>query len=154
MANKQKTDVKLVTPAQTVSTSQNINSVPTMASNSSTPQCNAFACGQQNNELQRRIDLLERKVQVLEETAEDKRRFLRKAESLLMIFRVVLIITPIVLCVAMAIVLYFCFEDSKLLNIVTSIIGLVAVAECIMLPILWRNTADRVSAIEEKLRQQ
>lgn len=153
MANKQKTDVKLVTPAQTVSTSPNTNSVPTMASNSSTPQCNAFACGQQNSELQRRIDLLERKVQVLEETAADKRKFLKKAESLLMVFRVVLISIPIVLCVAMAIVLYFCYEDSKLLNIVTSIIGLVAIAECVALPILWKNTAERVSAIEEQLRE-
>ena len=97
--------------------------------------------------------MLERKVQVLEETAADKRKFLKKAESLLMVFRVVLISIPIVLCVAMAIVLYFCYEDSKLLNIVTSIIGLVAIAECVALPILWKNTAERVSAIEEQLRE-
>lgn len=154
MSNKQKTDMKVVTPAPSVSTPPATPStIPTSATETgtSTPQCNPFVCGQQNSELQRRVDLLEQKIQTLEETAEEKRLFFKKAEGLLTVFRVVLIAIPIVLFIALAVVQYFCYNDSKLLNIVTSVIGVIAVAECIFLPILWKQTADKVTALEEKL---
>lgn len=154
MANKQKTDVKLVTPAPSVSTPPvTTNAMPTSTTDpgSSTPQCNPYFCGQQNSELQRRVELLERKLSALEETAEDKRRFFNKAESLLTVFRVVLIAIPIVLFIALCIIQYFCYDDSKLLNIATAVIGLASVVECVLLPTLWKQTADKVKAIEEKL---
>lgn len=154
MANKQKTDVKLVTPAPSVSTlPTSANAIPTSTTEtgSSTPQCNPYFCGQQNSDLQRRVDLLERKILSLEESTEDRRRFFKKAEGLLTVFRVVLIAIPIVLFIALAVVQYFCYNDSKLLNIVTSVVGVVAVAECIFLPMLWKQTADKVAALEEKI---
>lgn len=154
MANKQKTDVKLVTPAPSVSTlptSANVIPTSTTETGSSTPQCNPYFCGQQNSDLQRRVDLLERKILSLEESTEDRRRFFKKAEGLLTVFRVVLIAIPIVLFIALAVVQYFCYNDSKLLNIVTSVVGVVAVAECIFLPMLWKQTADKVAALEEKI---
>lgn len=154
MANKQKTDVKLVTPAPSVSTlPTSANAIPTSTTEtgSSTPQCNPYFCGQQNSDLQRRVDLLERKILSLEESTEDRRRFFKKAEGLLTVFRVVLIAIPIVLFIALAVVQYFCYNDSKLLNIVTSVVGVVAVAECIFLPMLWKHTADKVAALEEKI---
>ena len=157
MANQTKIDINVSTPAPAVSTpSASVMSLPTSTSDmaSSTPACtNSFICGQQNNELKNRIESLENRIAVLEETAVDKRRFLKKTESLLLVFRIVLIAMPISLCIAIAIVQYFCYEDSKLLNVVTSLIGLAAVAECILLPILWKSTSDKVDKIEAMLEK-
>ena len=109
---------------------------------SSTPIClNAFACGQQSNELKNDLEELKNRVKMLEETAVSKRVFLKKATSLLTVFRTVLIATPIALCASIATVQYFFYNDDKLLNVVTGIIGIVSVVECVMLPILWKTTA-------------
>ena len=143
------------TPMATVSTpNMNVASNTTQHSHtsdtmSSTPTCvNPFICGQQNNELKNRIKDLENRIAFLEETAVDKRRFLKKAESLLTVFRVILIAMPISLCASIAAVQYFFYQDNKLLNIVTSLVGLAAIAECILLPILWKGTADKVDKLE------
>lgn len=121
---------------------------------SSTPSCHSsYVCGQQNTELRNRVDTLEKRIAVLEETAVDKRRFLKKAEGLLTVFKIVLIAMPVTLCVAIAIVQYFCYKDDDILNIVTSIIGLAAVADCIITPILWKSTADKVDKIESMMNE-
>ena len=119
---------------------------------SSTPMClNAYACGQQSNELKNDLEELKSRVKNLEETAVSKRIFLKKATSLLTVFRTVLIATPIALCASIAVVQYFFYNDDKLLNIVTGIIGLVSVVECVMLPVLWKTTVDKVAKLEAQM---
>ena len=153
--------------SSTISTPQTIVSTPTVKASpsnaapyssmpdtiSSTPGCpTAYICGQQNIELKQRIDKLEERIAQIEETAAEKRSFLRKTESLLLVFKIVLIAIPVVLFIALAIVQYFVYNDSKLLNIVTGIIGVATVCECILLPILWKSIDSRLQKVEEQLK--
>ena len=127
--------------------------VPTADTTSSTPGCpTAFFCGQQNYELKQRIDELEERLSQVEETATEKRSFYKKAESLLLVFKVVLIAIPVVLFAALATVQYFVYNDSNLLNIVTGVIGVATVAECFVLPILWKSIDTRLEKVEEQLK--
>lgn len=88
----------------------------------------------------------------VEETAAEKRSYYKKAESLLLVFKVILIAIPVVLFSALATVQYFMYNDSKLLNLVTGIIGVATIAECILLPILWRSIDSRLEKVEEQLK--
>lgn len=141
------------TPAVTSPPSSATPYAPTADTTSSTPGCpTAFICGQRNYELKQRIDELEERLSQVEETATEKRSFLKKAESLLLVFKIVLIAIPIVLFAALAIVQYFVYNDSKLLNWVTGIFGIAAVAECVLLPILWKSIESRLEKVEEQLK--
>lgn len=124
-------------------------------STSSTPVCqSSFVCGQQNQELKLRVDSLEKRISQIEETSAEKRKFLKKAESLLLVFKVVLIAIPVILFIALAVVQYFFYNDSKLLNIVTGIIGIATVAECIVLPMLWKSIESRLAQVEEQIKDK
>ena len=141
------------TPAVTSPPSSATPYVPTADTTSSTPGCpTAFVCGQQNYELKQRIAELEERLSQVEETAAEKRSFLKKAESLLLVFKIVLIAMPIVLFVALATVQYFVYNDSKLLNWVTGIIGIATVLECFLLSILWKSIDSRLEKVEEQLK--
>lgn len=127
----------------------------TSSTQSSTPPCpNPYQCGQDNSEIKRRLSQLEKRISELEETASEKRSFLKKAESLLTVFKVVLVIIPIVLSITIAIVSYFVYNDSRIFNIVTGIIGVATIAECIALPALWRNVESRLKKVEESLKEK
>ena len=126
---------------------------PVQANTSSIPSCpSAFVCGQQNHELTQKIHDLEDRIVQLEETSTEKRVFLKKAESLLLVFKAVLLAMPITLFIAIAIVQFFFYKDSSLLNIVTGIIGLAAIAECIFIPAMWSKSDNRLSEVEERLK--
>ena len=121
---------------------------------SSTFGCSsAYLCGQQNLEVMQRLENVEARLTQVEETSAEKRSCLKRAESLLLVFKVVLIACPVVLFIALAIVQYFCYKDSTLLNVVSGVIGVAAVVECILLPILWKSVELRVEKIEEQLRK-
>lgn len=155
------------TSPATISTPRNTVSIPTVSAPqsgatsysstpetaSSTPSCpNAYICGQQSYELKQRIDELEERLSQIEETAAEKRSFFRKTESLLLVFKIVLVAIPVVLFIALAIVQYFVYNDSKLLNIVTGIIGVATFIECFLLPILWKSIDSRLQKVEEQLK--
>lgn len=141
------------TPAVTSPPASATPYIPTADTTSSTPGCpTAFVCGQQNYELKQRIEELEERISQIEETAAEKRSFLKKAESLLLIFKIVLVAMPIILFVALVIVQYFVYNDSKLLNWVTGIIGIATFLECFMLPTLWKNIDSRLAKVEEQLK--
>lgn len=112
----------------------------------------AYTCGQQNTELKQKVEELEERLSQVEETAIEKRAFLKKAESLLMVFKIVLVAIPVTLFIALAIVQYFVYDDSKLLNWVTGIIGIATVHECFLLPVLWKSIDSRLEKVEEQLR--
>ena len=141
------------TPAITAPSSSATPYVPTADTTSSTPGCpTAFVCGQQNYELKQRVDELEERLSQVEETSAEKRSFYKKAESLLLVFKVVLIAIPVVLFAALATVQYFVYNDSNLLNIVTSVIGIATVAECFVLPMLLKSIGTRLEKVEEQLK--
>ena len=122
---------------------------------SSTPPCpNPYQCGQDNHEIKSRLSALENHISKLEETASERRSFLKKAESLLVVFKVVLIAIPIILSITIAITLYFVYNDSRLLNIVTGIIGIATIAECVLLPILWKSVESRLDKVEEYIKEK
>ena len=126
---------------------------PMQPSTSSTQSCpSAYYCGQQNTELKQRIEDLEERLSHVEETADEKRSFLKKAENLLMVFKIVLVAMPVTLFVALAIVQYFVYDDSDLLNWVTGIIGIATVFECFLLPSLWKSIDSRLAKVEDQLR--
>ena len=78
----------------------------------------------------------------------------KKAESILIVFKVVLIAIPIILSITIAITLYFVYNDSRLLNIVTGIIGIATIAECVLLPILWKSVESRLDKVEEYIKEK
>lgn len=122
---------------------------------SSTPPCsNPYQCGQDNHEMKLKLTALEDRISKLEETATERRSFLKKAESLLLVFKVVLIAIPVILSITIAITAYFAYGDSKLLNIVSSIIGIATIAECILLPILWKNIEERLKNVEDRIKDK
>lgn len=149
------TQVPIPTPYLPPSTpsSSAIPFSPMQPNTSSTQSCpSAYYCGQQNTELKQRIEALEERLSQVEETADEKRSFLKKAESLLMVFKIVLVAMPITLFIALAIVQYFVYNDSKLLNWVTGIIGIATLLECFLLPVLWKSIDSRLEKVEDQLR--
>lgn len=145
----------VTTPLTDVSTPSTSSYSQTPNTQSSTPPCpNPYQCGQDNHEIKSRLFALENRISKLEETASERRSFLKKAESLLIVFKVVLIAIPIILSITIAITLYFVYTDSRLLNIVTGIIGIATIAECVLLPILWKSVESRLDKVEEYIKKE
>ncbi len=145
----------VTTPLPDVSTPSTSSYSQTSNTQSSTPPCpNPYQCGQDNHEIKSRLLKLENRISNLEETASERRSFLKKAESLLVVFKVVLIAIPIILSIAIAITLYFVYNDSRLLNVVTGVIGIVTIAECVLLPILWKSVESRLKEVEEYIKEK
>lgn len=138
-------------PSQGLRTSSISSTADTPSSASS---CSAaYFCGQKDLELKQRIEKLEQRLSEVEETSAEKKSYFKKAESLLLVFKVVLILIPIVLFAALATVQYFIYKESLLLNGITSVVGLVTVVECIALPSLWKSVDSRLSKVEEQLKK-
>ena len=81
----------------------------------------------------------------------EKRKFLKRMNTLLLISMVVLVILPIISFASLAIIQYIFYGESELLHINTTVIGAINIIACILMPLLWKRTADKVEKLEDKL---
>ena len=88
---------------------------------------------------QEKIEDLEKHIAQLEETSLEKRKFLKRMNNLLLISMAVLVILPII------------YGESNLLHVNTAVIGVINIAACILMPLLWKHTSDKVDKLEDKL---
>ena len=99
----------------------------------------------------KKIEDLEKHIAQLEETSLEKRKFLKRMNNLLLISMAVLVILPIISFASLAIVQYIFYGESNLLHVNTAVIGVINVAACILMPLLWKHTSDKVDKLEDKL---
>lgn len=109
------------------------------------------SCIEDIHQYNKKIEDLEKHIAKLEETSLEKRKFLKRMNTLLLISMVVLVILPIISFASLAIIQYIFYGESELLHINTTVIGAINIIACILMPLLWKRTADKVEKLEDKL---
>lgn len=138
--NTPNTDSSAITPTPSFT--------PTMPT---TRECgNGYICGRENADLRRRIEVVERELSDMSGVVEEKRLLIKQAAQLISILRIIVLAFPVAIICSMAVVQYFFYKDSSLLNFVTGVIGLVSIAECILVPIGWKVLESRVNKLEKE----
>lgn len=136
--------------SSTVPQQMHLSSTPVQP-NSYTGCASGFVCGQQNKEFQNHFDDIERRLKVAEENTASKNRMIKHVDSAVQLCRIMLFLFPITCFIALMIVQYFVYKDSTLLNIITAIVGVATVAECIFLPTKAKQQEDKIDSLEEKI---
>lgn len=128
-------------------------SIPSATTSSTFPPIctSAYACGQDNLALKQRVDSLEARINKLCETSAEKREYYRLSKSLVQIYRVILISLPIAIIAIIGIIQYLSDSTDNVWSSVITVIGLVAVAECIFLPMGWKKMNDKINELDEKI---
>ncbi len=114
-------------------------------------QSSCYRCASDIYELRGRVDTIEKQNEEFNKTIKTNTGFIKKSEQLLLVFQVVLILFPILSLAILAICQYIHQGSSSLINVITTVIGLANIAECIILPRFWKTLEDRIKELERKI---
>lgn len=114
-------------------------------------QSQCYNCVRDMYELRGRVDTIEKQNEEFNKTIKTNTGFIKKSEQLLLVFQVVLILFPILSLAILAICQYIHQGSSSLINVITTVIGLANIAECIILPRFWKTLEDRIKELERKI---